>query len=73
MDLQQLLDSTLLGLGYDFVDLERSGKGKLLRVYIDKTGGIDVEDCAKVSNHLSRVFAVEGVDYERLENLIARA
>jgi ribosome maturation factor RimP len=67
MDLQQLLESTLAGLGYEFVDLERSGKGRLLRIYIDKPGGIGVEDCARVSNHLSRVFAVENVGYERLE------
>ena len=67
MDLQELLDSTLSGMGYELVDFERSGKGKLLRVFIDKPGGIDVEDCAKVSNHLSRVFTVEGVPYERLE------
>ena len=67
MDLQQLLESTLAGLGYEFVDLERSGKGRLLRIYIDKPGGIGVEDCARVSNHLSRVFAVENVDYDRLE------
>lgn len=66
-DLSQLLDSTLAGLGYEFVDLERSGKGKLLRVYIDKPGGIQLDDCAAVSNHLSRVFAVEDVAYERLE------
>ncbi|MGZ5260115.1 MAG: ribosome maturation factor RimP [Burkholderiales bacterium] len=65
--MQQLLESTLGGLGYEFVDFERSGKGRLLRVYIDKPGGIHVEDCATVSNHLSRVLAVEGVDYERLE------
>ena len=67
MDLPQLLESTLEGLGYEFVDLERSGKGKLLRVYIDKPEGINVDDCAVVSNHLSRVFAVENVDYDRLE------
>ena len=67
MDLQALLDSTLSGMGYELVDFERSGKGKLLRVFIDKPGGIDVEDCAKVSNQLSRVFTVEGVAYERLE------
>ena len=66
-DLPQLLDSTLAGLGYEFVDLERSGKGKLLRVYIDKPGGINLDDCAAVSNHLSRVFAVEDISYERLE------
>ncbi len=67
MDLQQTLESTLTGLGYELVDFERSGKGKLLRVYIDKAGGINVDDCATVSNHLSRLFAVESIDYDRLE------
>jgi ribosome maturation factor RimP len=39
----------------------------LVRVFIDKPGGVDVEDCASVSNHLTHLFAVEGVAYERLE------
>ena len=26
-----------------------------------------VDDCARVSNHLTRLFAVEAVDYSRLE------
>ena len=67
MELTPLLESTLEGLGYELVDVERSGKGRLMRVYIDKPGGIDVEDCARVSNHLSRLFAVENIDYDRLE------
>ena len=67
MDLAQTLESTLTGMGYELVDFEHSGQGKLLRVYIDKAGGINVDDCAAVSNHLSRVFAVEGIDYDRLE------
>ena len=29
--------------------------------------GVDVEDCAKVSNQLSRVFEVENIDFDRLE------
>lgn len=62
-----MLETILDGLGYELVDLERSGKGKLLRVYIDRRGGINVDDCAKVSNHLSRVLAVEGIGYDRLE------
>lgn len=62
-----MLETTLEGLGYELVDFERSGKGKLLRVYIDRRGGINVDDCAKVSNHLSRVLAVEGIGYDRLE------
>ena len=67
MDLQGLLENTLAGLGYELVDLERSPKGALLRIFIDKPGGITVEDCALVSNHLSRVFTVENVAYDRLE------
>ena len=67
MDLTGLLEKTLSGLGYDLVDSEWAGRG-LLRIFIDKPGGgIDVEDCARVSTHLTRVFPVEGVNYERLE------
>jgi ribosome maturation factor RimP len=66
MDLMQLLEPTLNGLGYELVDFEWFGRGKL-RVMIDKADGINVDDCAKVSNHLSHYFSVEGVDYDRLE------
>lgn len=67
MDLLDLLDRTLPGLGYEFVDVEHSNHGKLLRVFIDKAEGITVDDCALVSNHLSHLFQVEGIDYDRLE------
>lgn len=67
MNLQGLLENTLTGLGYELVDLERSTRGGLLRVFIDKPGGITVDDCALVSNHLGRLFTVENVNYERLE------
>jgi ribosome maturation factor RimP len=56
----------LEGLGYELVDLESSRSG-LLRVFIDSPRGISVEDCARVSHHLTRAFTVEGIDYERLE------
>jgi len=62
-----LLDITLAGLGYELVDVERSGRGGMLRIFIDKPGGITVDDCAAVSHHLSRVLTVENVDYDRLE------
>lgn len=65
-DREPWLRQTLEGLGYELVDIEVSGRG-LLRVFIDAPKGITVDDCAKVSHHLSSVFAVEGVDYERLE------
>jgi ribosome maturation factor RimP len=67
MDLLELLERTLPGLGYEFVDIERSNHGKLLRVFIDKAVGITVDDCALVSNHLSHLFEVEGIEYDRLE------
>jgi ribosome maturation factor RimP len=60
------LRKTLEGLGYELVDLESSRSG-LLRVFIDSPKGITVDDCERVSRHLSRAFAVEDVDYERLE------
>ena len=67
MDLYELLEPTLAGLGYELVDLERSPGGKLLRVFIDKPDGVNVDDCVTVSNHLSRLLAVDNVDYDRLE------
>jgi len=66
-ELGGLLERTLNGLGFELVDLELPGGGGLIRVYIDRVGGINVEDCAAVSNHLTRLFAVEQVDYGRLE------
>jgi ribosome maturation factor RimP len=65
--LTELLERTLPGLGYELVDVELSPKARQVRVFIDKPGGVDVEDCASVSNHLTRLFAVENIDYERLE------
>ena len=67
MDLLSLLETTLAGLGYELVDMERTGQGRLMRVYIDKPGGITLDDCSTVSHHLSRVLTVENVSYERLE------
>lgn len=66
MDIQAVLEKTLPGLGYELVDFELTAQGDL-RVFIDKPEGITVEDCATVSNHLSRLFMVEDVDYKRLE------
>ncbi|MDN3577566.1 ribosome maturation factor RimP [Chitinimonas viridis] len=64
--MQRLLDTTLPGLGYELVDLE-IGRDGLVRVFIDSPTGITLDDCVKVSNHLSHLFTVENVPYERLE------
>jgi ribosome maturation factor RimP len=61
-----IVATSVAGLGYELVDFELSARG-LMRVFIDKPDGIGVEDCASVSNHLSRVFLVEEIEFERLE------
>ena len=38
-----------------------------MRIFIDKPNGISVDDCGAVSNHLSRLFEVENIVYDRLE------
>jgi ribosome maturation factor RimP len=54
-------------MGYELVDWEMSPRGRHVRVFIDKPQGVDVEDCARVSRQLTRLFAVENVDFDRLE------
>jgi len=76
MTWQQAIDRTVTGLGYELVDLERSGGG-LLRVYIDRVPGkayatgasefVTVEDCEAVTRQLQHVLEVENCDYARLE------
>jgi ribosome maturation factor RimP len=68
MDLHGLLEPTIVGLGYELVDLELSNRGRLIRLFIDKPNGVTMDDCVLVSNHVSRVLAVEmDFEYDRLE------
>jgi ribosome maturation factor RimP len=64
---EELIAPVVAGMGYELVDLQVSNRGGLLRLFIDKPGGIGLEDCAAVSRQLSRVLEVEGVEYDRLE------
>lgn len=64
---ESIIEQAVSGLGFELVEVETSPKGRLLRVFIDAPSGISVDDCARVSNHLTRLFAVENVDYDRLE------
>lgn len=56
---QPILDSKQLEL----VDLEfaRMGKDAVLRLFIDKDGGIALDDCAEVSHELSAILDVEEI------------
>ena len=73
MALQDIVEQTVKGLGYDLVETERSAGG-LLRVTIDlpwQAGSseqfITVEDCEKVNRQLQFALEVEGIEYRRLE------
>ena len=78
--LQQVVEQTVAGLGYDLVEIERSAGG-LLRVTIDlpwtaptsdvvpgaPEAMVTVEDCEKVTRQLQFALEVDGADYKRLE------
>jgi ribosome maturation factor RimP len=72
MALQETIEQTVTGLGYELVEIERTGGG-LLRVTIDMPyvkGAeqfINAEDCEKVTRQLQFVLEVEGAEYARLE------
>jgi len=65
--LNELLERTVTGMGYELVGTERPTRSGLLRVYIDRAGGVNVDDCAAVSHQLTRTLTVEHVGYDRLE------
>ena len=76
MNWQDATQRTVTGLGYELVDLERSGGG-LLRVFIDRLPGrsyptgssafVTVDDCEAVTRQLQYVLEVEQCDCARLE------
>ena len=72
MTSQSVIETTVSGLGYELVEVERASGG-LLRVTIDHpfsaaaTRFITVDDCERVTRQLQHVLEVEGQAYERLE------
>ncbi|CAM4284739.1 MAG: ribosome maturation factor RimP [Comamonas sp.] len=79
MALQQIVEQTVTGLGYDLVEIERTAGG-LLRITIDLPWQapvegapvlpeqfVTVEDCEKVTRQLQFALEVDGIEYARLE------
>jgi ribosome maturation factor RimP len=70
--LQEIVEQTVAGLGYELVEIERSAGG-LLRITIDLPWNpqaqqfVNVEDCEKVTRQLQFALEVEEVEYKRLE------
>ena len=59
--IRQLVQEVVEGQGYEFVDMEFKGAGNssLLRVFIDKPGGISHGDCQLISEQVGTVLDVE--------------
>jgi len=58
---EALIQPILDDLGLELVDLEyrRESHGWVLRVYLDKEGGITLDDCALASREFSTILDVE--------------
>ena len=74
VSVQEIVEQTVIGLGYDLVEIERSAGG-LLRVTMDLPWAghgspeqfLTVEDCEKVTRQLQFALEVDGAEYKRLE------
>jgi ribosome maturation factor RimP len=64
MDLEQVVTPVVEAAGMELVDVtfRREHGGKILRVLIDKEGGVDLEAISTVSQRLSRRLDLEGFD-----------
>jgi ribosome maturation factor RimP len=60
---QLLADPILSGVGMELVEVQyrREARGWVLRLIIDKAGGVTLDDCAVVSREMGRTLDVEDV------------
>lgn len=61
--IERLIDPILTEKSFELVDLEykSEGKGKIVRVFIDKQGGVNMDDCSVVSRELSILLDVHDI------------
>lgn len=59
--LNEIVEQIIAPLGMGLVDLEykREGRDMVVRLFIEKEGGIGLEDCSAVSRELSDILDVE--------------
>lgn len=59
--LAAIIDPILQGFGLELVDLEYKHEGRdwFLRIFIDKPGGVTLDDCAEASREVGAVLEVE--------------
>ncbi len=58
---REIVERVARSSGLELVDLELRGGGKarMLRIFIDKPGGVTHEDCANLSREVGTIFDVE--------------
>ena len=60
-ELTALIEPAVENLGYELSDVEMNigGRDGLIRLYIDRPQGIDLDDCSAVSRQVSAILDVE--------------
>ncbi len=61
---REVTDEVLSNLGLELVDAEyqRETSGTVLRLFIDREGGVSLDDCQSASRLLEPIFESQGVD-----------
>jgi ribosome maturation factor RimP len=61
VELEAIMEPIIAQMGCELVGIEYSPRGKysLLRIYIDKEGGVNIDDCERVSHQVSALLDVE--------------
>lgn len=59
--LEELVNDTIESMGCELVGIEcqRAGRFLTVRLYIDKEGGVTIDDCSDVSRQVSAILDVE--------------
>lgn len=59
--INQLVEPVVKALGYELwgSELNSGGKSVLLRIYIDRSEGVSIDDCATISRQISAIMDVE--------------
>jgi ribosome maturation factor RimP len=62
-EVRQIIEPLLQSQGFELVDLEyqREPQGWVLRIYLDREGGVTLDDCAEVSGEIGAVLEVKDV------------
>jgi ribosome maturation factor RimP len=65
-DIQSKIAPVIADMGFELVGLESAGQGRhaALRLYVDKPGGINIDELTKVTRQVRDVLMVSGFDVD---------